>query len=340
MVQFRVRAESLAEVAGLLGSVIATFDGNISSVDSQVQNALQNWKGDDAESFRQNWSRFVALSEQVRLSLTGLQNGLISAGVSYDTTESGLRQGMAQTVPSVQGLRKHAVQFEEGVARGEARAEDMAEFFGRDYAGDDEVERFGGGALGGSKGRYTGGGSGDTDGDGDDDSIGTTPFLSDESVEELHGDDSELEAGFVETEDGVVQKPEDDVDAGSDGGAAADGSPDADGGADAREGAAGLDAQGQPAPADLPPAADSSIHGDAVPAEFERPAPEQHAEVPSLDAPSFEAFVGEQRVEAPSLQAESLRAEMGAVSFENPSLQAESLQADVELSFDDTQGER
>ncbi|MGW9112070.1 WXG100 family type VII secretion target [Microbacterium sp. NPDC055683] len=260
MVQFRVRAESLAEVAGLLGSVIATFDGHVSGADAQVQNALQNWKGADADSFQQNWTRFVALSEQVRLALTGLQGGLVAAGAGYDTTEAGLRKAMTQTIPTMQGLRKHAVQFEEGVARGEARAEDMAEFFGRDYAGDDEVERFGGGAVTGSKGRYSGGGAGDTDGDGDDDGIGTTPFLSDESVGELTGDDSSGD-GFTETDDGVVQAPDDATDGAAPDGAAPDG-------AAPEVPAAVVDSL----PAEAPPAPDSSIHEariEATPAAFE-----------------------------------------------------------------------
>lgn len=275
MVQFRVRAESLAEVAGLLGSVIATFDGHVSGSDAQVQNALQNWKGADADSFQQNWTRFVALSEQVRLALTGLQGGLVAAGAGYDTTEAGLRKAMTQTIPTMQGLRKHAVQFEEGVARGEARAEDMAEFFGRDYAGDDEVERFGGGAVTGSKGRYSGGGAGDTDGDGDDDGIGTTPFLSDESVEELTGDDASGD-GFIETEDGIVQAPDDVTDGAAPAdGAAADGAAPADGGsAESADGTA-PDAHAtvvESLPAEAPPAPDSSIHEariEATPAAFE-----------------------------------------------------------------------
>ena len=83
----------------------------------------------------------------------------------------GGRQGLVAVKNASGGLGSR-------VASGEEKAEDMAEFFGRDYAGDDEVEQFGGGMLGPRKsgGQATGGGSGDTDGDGDDDSIGTGVF--------------------------------------------------------------------------------------------------------------------------------------------------------------------
>jgi len=210
MVHFRVRAESLTEVAALLGNVVATFDGNVSAVNSQVQNTLNGWKGDDADSFRTNWQTFMSLSESVRLALTGLQGGLVSAAAGYDTTEGGVRRSMTGNIAGVSAIRKNAVQFEAGVQRGEARAEDMAEFFGRDYAGDNEVEQFGGAVTArGAAGKNGTVRDTDTDGDGDDDSIGTGPFLSAASVDALYGEDAP-DAGFAENDEGILEqtKPE------------------------------------------------------------------------------------------------------------------------------------
>jgi len=178
MVYFKVRADSLSEVAALIGNVVATFDSNLASADGVVTRmAGTSWVGEDAEKFGENWDTFMTLAGQVRLALTGLQHGLIAADNSYTRTESGVggsfrgqRQGLVAVKNATGGLGKR-------VASGEEKAEDMAEFFGRDYAGDDEVEQFGGGMLGPRKGgQVTGGGSGDTDGDGDDDSIGTGVF--------------------------------------------------------------------------------------------------------------------------------------------------------------------
>ena len=179
MVYFKVRADSLSEVAALIGNVIVAFDANVAAVDSTVGRTVDaTWVGEDADKFGENWASFVAMSGQVRLALTGLQQGLISADSSYTRTESGVggsfkggRQGLVAVKNASGGLGSR-------VASGEEKAEDMAEFFGRDYAGDNEVEQFGGGMLGPRKsgGQATGGGSGDTDGDGDDDSIGTGVF--------------------------------------------------------------------------------------------------------------------------------------------------------------------
>ncbi|MBF0817014.1 WXG100 family type VII secretion target [Microbacterium paludicola] len=187
MVQFRVRAESLSEVAGHLGSVIATFDGNLAAVESQVSGVLPTWKGDDQESFQENWKTFVAMADAVRMSLVALQGGLLAASGSYDATEAGVGRTMNQARPGTVAIRKYNAAYEKIIAAGEQRAEDMAEFFGRDYAGDREKEQFGGGAVRGRNGRWTGGGSEDTDGDGDSDGIGTGPYLSQASVDELNG---------------------------------------------------------------------------------------------------------------------------------------------------------
>lgn len=178
MVYFKVRADSLSEVAALIGTVVATFDSNLASADQVVTRmAGTTWVGEDAEKFGENWDTFMTLAGQVRLALTGLQQGLVAADGSYTSTEAGVggsfrggRQGLVAMRNATGGLGKR-------VASGEEKAEDMAEFFGRDYAGDNEVEQFGGGVLGARRsGQATGGGPGDTDGDGDDDSIGTGVF--------------------------------------------------------------------------------------------------------------------------------------------------------------------
>ena len=182
MVFFKVRAESLSEVAALIGNVIVTFDANLASADSVVSRmAGTTWVGDDAEKFSEDWASFVTLASQVRLALTGLQQGLIAADGSYTRTETGIGTGFRQRQQGLVSVRSASGNLSKRVAKGEDKAEDMAEFFGRDYAGDDEVEQFGGGALGPRKtsGQATGGGSGDSDGDGDDDSIGTDVFRLD-----------------------------------------------------------------------------------------------------------------------------------------------------------------
>lgn len=196
MVYFKVRSDSLSEVAALIGNVVATFDSNLASADGVVTRMVDStWVGEDAEKFGENWSGFMVLAGQVRLALTGLQQGLIAADGSYTQNESGVQRGFTGRSQSVIAMKNAAGGLGNRVAVGEERAEDMAEFFGRDYAGDDEVERFGGGALGPRKtsGQATGGGSGDTDGDGDDDSIGEGPFRA--------GDDPQF--AWVEDQGGV-----------------------------------------------------------------------------------------------------------------------------------------
>lgn len=196
MVYFKVRSDSLSEVAALIGNVVATFDSNLASADGVVSRMVDStWVGEDAEKFGENWSGFMVLAGQVRLALTGLQQGLIAADGSYTQNESGVQRGFTGRSQSVIAMKNAAGGLGNRVAVGEERAEDMAEFFGRDYAGDDEVERFGGGALGPRKtsGQATGGGSGDTDGDGDDDSIGEGPFRA--------GDDPQF--AWVEDQGGV-----------------------------------------------------------------------------------------------------------------------------------------
>ncbi|GAA1844398.1 WXG100 family type VII secretion target [Agromyces salentinus] len=179
MVSFRVRATALSEVAALLGTVLSTFDTNLSTVDSQVKRTVDvTWKGDDAESFAEGWATFMTTAGFVRQSLAALQTGLIAADGSYTQNESGVQRSFNGRAPSVAAMRSNSGKLGAVVDRGEERAEDMAEFFGRDYAGDGEAELYGGGMLGARKstGQATGGGSGDSDRDGDDDAIGEGVF--------------------------------------------------------------------------------------------------------------------------------------------------------------------
>ncbi|WP_350349138.1 WXG100 family type VII secretion target [Agromyces sp. G08B096] len=179
MVYFKVRADSLSEVAALIGNVIVTFDSNLASADGVVGRvAGTTWVGEDAEKFGENWASFMTMASQVRLALTALQQGLIAADGTYTRTETSLRGSFRQGSQGLVTVRSSSAGLGKRVSSGEEKAEDMAEFFGRDYAGDDEVEQFGGGMLGRrtAAGQATGGGSGDSDGDGDDDSIGQGVF--------------------------------------------------------------------------------------------------------------------------------------------------------------------
>ncbi|MRG61343.1 hypothetical protein GE115_15915 [Agromyces sp. CFH 90414] len=188
MVAFRVRATALSEVAALLGTVLSTFDTNLSTVDSQVKRTVDvSWKGEDAESFAEGWATFMTTAGFVRQSLAALQSGLIAADGSYTQNESGVQRSFNGRAPAVAAMRSNSGKLGATVQQGEERAEDMAEFFGRDYAGDGERETFGGGLIGSRKsgGQATGGGSGDSDRDGDDDSIGEGVFRVGEDGEPM-----------------------------------------------------------------------------------------------------------------------------------------------------------
>ena len=205
MVAFRVRAAALSEVAALLGTVISTFDTNLSTVDGAVKRTVDvTWKGEDAESFGEGWATFMTTAGFVRQSLAALQAGLIAADGSYTQNETGVQRSFTGRAPTVAAIRSTTGTLGSRVASGEERAEDMAEFFGRDYAGDNEVEQFGGGAVGrpGAAGSSKGPADGDTDGDGDDDSIGTGPFLiaDDASGDQFRGGPATAASATIESE--------------------------------------------------------------------------------------------------------------------------------------------
>lgn len=191
MVAFRVRATALSEVAALLGTVLSTFDTNLSTVDAQVKGTVDvTWRGEDADSFNEGWTTFMSTAGFVRQSLAALQAGLIAADGSYTTNESNTQRSFTGRAPSVAAIKANSGQLGSKVQRGEDRAEDMAEFYGRDYAGDDEVEQFGGILGRPSAGQQSKGPADtDTDDDGDDDSVGEGPFLiaDDESGDQFRG---------------------------------------------------------------------------------------------------------------------------------------------------------
>ena len=208
MVQFRVNAPTLSAAAASIGGVIGVFDGNLSAVASRVASVAGNtWQGKDADAFVESWKAFETNAAAIRLVLTSLQARLIAADGTYTQTELGTQRSFTGNRPSIVAIRKGAQAYAKVIAVGEERAEDMAEFFGRDYAGDKQKEQFGGGAVG-RRGGGRSGVAGDSDGDGDSDVKGNGVFLSNESAQVLYGDDSGKEAGFVTTEAGVEQQSE------------------------------------------------------------------------------------------------------------------------------------
>lgn len=146
MVTFRVRASSLSEVSSLLGTVIATFDANLSAVDSHVKRTVDvSWQGEDADKFGEGWDTFLATSAAVRQSLVALQTGLVAADGSYTQSEAGVQRSFTGRIDSVRNVGGAARTVNARVDTGEERAELIEEFFGR---GDDSS----GGALVGGGG--------------------------------------------------------------------------------------------------------------------------------------------------------------------------------------------
>ncbi len=91
MVQFRVRASSLGEVAANLQSVIAVFDGHVASTSNVVGSVADvSWRGEDATAFLESWALWQQQADLVRLSLTTLAGQLVAAEAGYTTTEGGL----------------------------------------------------------------------------------------------------------------------------------------------------------------------------------------------------------------------------------------------------------
>ncbi len=98
MVQYRVRPESLGEVAQMLRSVVATFDGHISETDAAVRNVVDTaWKGEDATAFQTTWGEFQASSGVLRGVLESLAVRLMSAETAYQGNETSLGGAFADT---------------------------------------------------------------------------------------------------------------------------------------------------------------------------------------------------------------------------------------------------
>jgi WXG100 family type VII secretion target len=105
MVQFRVRAESLDEVAALLQQVIAAFDSSMATTRSQVSSVVNaSWRGPDADTFEQTWTQFEATSVTVRSSLSALSGALAAASVSYNQTEGTVNNAVVTTNAPVASL--------------------------------------------------------------------------------------------------------------------------------------------------------------------------------------------------------------------------------------------
>lgn len=91
MVEFRVRAQSLGEVAAQLQSVVTTFDAQVAEAASVVSSVSgASWQGDDADTFLEAWTEWQAGAVVVRAALTSLATKLVSAQSGYLGTEGGL----------------------------------------------------------------------------------------------------------------------------------------------------------------------------------------------------------------------------------------------------------
>lgn len=156
MVAFRVRAASLSEVASLLGMVVTTFDAHLSAIDAHVGRTVDvTWVGEDADSFGEGWSTFLAASAAVRQSLVALQSGLMAADGSYTQTETGVQRSFMGRVEAVQAVRSATTGVGARVDTGEERAELIEEFFGRGDA-DGSAALVGGGGVRASGGQRAG----------------------------------------------------------------------------------------------------------------------------------------------------------------------------------------
>jgi len=157
MVTFRVRASSLSEVSSLLGTVVATFDANLSAVDAHVKRTVDvSWQGEDADKFGEGWATFLATSAAVRQSLVALQTGLVAADGSYTQSETGIQRSFTGRVGAVRNVGQATRNVNARVDTGEERAELIEEFFGRGDEGGGSATLVGGGGVRASSGQRTG----------------------------------------------------------------------------------------------------------------------------------------------------------------------------------------
>jgi len=98
MVQYRVRTESLGEVANLLQSVVSTFDAHVAETNSVVRSVVDSsWEGEDATLFDTHWQEFQASATALRSVLASLATRLQAAEGGYGTTETGLSGGFSES---------------------------------------------------------------------------------------------------------------------------------------------------------------------------------------------------------------------------------------------------
>jgi len=163
MVSFRVRASALSEVSSLLGTVVATFDANLSAVDAHVKRTVDvSWRGEDADTFGEGWDTFLATAAAVRQSLVALQLGLAAADGSYTQSETGVQRSFTGRIAAVRGVGQASGSVSARVDTGAERAELIEEFFGRDEQGGGAAF-VGGGGVRASSGQRTGSAPADDD---------------------------------------------------------------------------------------------------------------------------------------------------------------------------------
>lgn len=98
MVQYRVRPESLGEVAQMLRTVVATFDGHLADTDAAVRAVIDTaWKGEDATAFDTTWTDFQADAVLLRGVLESLAIRLVAAESAYSGNETALGGAFTDT---------------------------------------------------------------------------------------------------------------------------------------------------------------------------------------------------------------------------------------------------
>lgn len=96
MTAFRVRAESLGEVAALLDQVLSTFEQHVAAVQTTVTAVTAaSWIGDDSTDFQEKWEKFTTQATGLGAVLSGLSAQLKGGEGTYNVTEAGLNGGFA-----------------------------------------------------------------------------------------------------------------------------------------------------------------------------------------------------------------------------------------------------
>ncbi|WP_144711520.1 WXG100 family type VII secretion target [Curtobacterium pusillum] len=125
MVQYRVRPESLGEVAQMLRTVITTFDGHLSETDAAVRTVVDTaWKGEDATAFETTWTDFQADAVLLRGVLESLAVRLVAAESAYHGNETALGAAFSDTRSQ---LGSTAATDRPGLSRPETASEQHAD---------------------------------------------------------------------------------------------------------------------------------------------------------------------------------------------------------------------